>query len=181
MLTKWGYEIDAEALPPIVDETEFHIITAGKYAGDKRVPSQLEEASDAVRNHCGWHVSPSMPCACTMTVDGNIADLPLRDVTDVESVTDNGSAVPFQWRRIGQVRKTDGPFSGDWDSVVVRCTAGTKPDASLKGVVCKIAERGLSIAQGVSQESAGSVSVTYRADELSSREQMALSPYRVVM
>lgn len=180
MLTKWGYEV-AEPLQPIVDEMEFDDWTAGKFSGDTRVPSLLEAASEAVRNFCGWHVAPSAECTCMLTAEGAVADLPLRDVTAVSSVEEDGEPVAFEWRRCGMVRKRGGSFGGSWDGVTVQCTAGTEPDAGLKRAVCAIAENMLTVSQTAAQESAGNVSVTYRGETLSERDRMALEPYRLVM
>lgn len=180
MLTKWGYEV-AGTLQPIAGESEFDDFTAGKYSADTRVPSLLEAASEAVRNYCGWHVAPEVQCTCTLTAEGAVADLPLRDVTAVSSVEEDGQPVEFDWRRCGMVRKRGGSFSGSWDGVTVRCTAGTEADPALKRAVCAIAENMLTVSQTAAQESAGNVSITYRGESLSERDMMALEPYRLVM
>lgn len=183
MLTKWGYEINigSSCLPPIATLADFNEMTASKYADDRRVPSLLMAASDAVRSYCGWHVAPSLDCTCTLTAEGRVAELPLRDVTEVMSVEEDGQPVAYDWKRSGMVRNLMGCFKGSWDGLTVRCKAGTSADNALKSAVCSMVAHRLAAPAGVSQESAGAASITYKAEQLSDMDRIALEPYRLVM
>ena len=64
LLTTWGYTLaDADALPPLLTLSEFNALTANKYAGDARIEPNINAASMAVRNYCGWHIWPALACA----------------------------------------------------------------------------------------------------------------------
>lgn len=178
-LNKWGYEHDGH-MEPLVELSEF-VAATGCDADENAMLDAIDAASDAVRAFCGWHVSPPMRCRCRLTTEGRVATLPVRDVSGVESVTDCGDEVPFEWRRCGMVRRTDGCFSGSWDGTEVVCTAGTDGDAALRRAVCSIALHMLNASDTASSETADGVSVTYRQAALSERDMMALGPYRLVV
>ena len=188
--TVWGYDIDADAIPPIVDSFDFDMRTGGRWANDERVESSIEAVNSAVRDWCGWHVGPS--CKCRMTLDGEPGDiwLPVMNLTAVTSVEVDGSEVAVAgFNRRGRVRLAS-PVTGGLGNVVVEFTAGlpvasmgSLADTLAKAVVAQISLR----TYGVSQETSGDVSVSYGSTALSSQGMVlppamrsALAPYRVV-
>ena len=69
MRTPWGYE--AEDLGPIITLNQFHAITDCAYMDNPRVESALLAASQAIRNYCGWHISPSVKVSSSGGVSGD--------------------------------------------------------------------------------------------------------------
>lgn len=170
-LTPWGYEADG-AVPPLA--------------------TGAEAASAAIRNSCGWHVSPSMACRCTFDLDEPTRSLwlPARNVTAISSVTVGGEEVDgYQWSRLGQVL-LDVPAPRGLRSVVVEYAAGTDDAGDLAALAAGVAARAKALAArpGVTSESAGGVSVSVSASMASASaapfltdvERAAIAPYRVV-
>lgn len=170
-LTPWGYEADGP-LPPLAYESD--------------------AASVAIRNACGWHVSPPAACRCTVDVDGLTRSvwLPARNVTAITSVTVGGEAVTdYQWSRLGEVRFPK-PLQRGLQAVVVEYVAGIEDAGDLAALADGIASRARALASrpGVTSESAGGVSVSVSASMaaasaapfLTDVERAALAPYKVV-
>ena len=186
MRTLWGYEIvDTSALPDLLSEEDFDSYTAGKYAGDMRIPKELEAASAAIRNYCGWHLYPSLPCRfCANMQDRRVTrtgcdlliQLPAKFVTAIESVTVGGTEYEHSFETNGIVRVYDVPHRSRRAEVVVTYTAGL-----LDGMLGTIAElaahsatRVLASSGGVTNETAGGVSITYNANWVANARATAL-------
>lgn len=192
MLTAWGYEVDGSSIPPLLSVEDFISMTGGKYASDYRVEPAVLAASQAIRNACGWHISPSLECTAHLTADGKLCKLQANAVTAVESVSDDGTALDsgdYEWRRDGLIRRTDSrEWSSGWDAIEVSYTAGydvsVVPD--LAEAVRAIAEGVISVAAGVNSESADGVSISYSANAssiaaaLTEQQRAALAPYKLV-
>lgn len=192
LLTAWGYE--AEDLPSLLSIQDFDAMTGGRYTGDVRAVTALDAASQAVRNACGWHVSPSLECKATpLLVQPRLVALPANAVTAVKSVVENGVALvdgQYEWRRDGLLRRACfEQWPTNWNAVTVEYTAGYDADAvpDLKEAVRSIAEGVLAVAAGVNSESADGVTVSYSASAssvaaaLTEQQRTALAPYRLVM
>ena len=68
-LSPWGYTYDAETLPDFIDATDFSNYTNGKFGTtDTRITANITSASAAIRNYCGWHISPSLTCGMLYNV-----------------------------------------------------------------------------------------------------------------
>ena len=68
-LSPWGYIFDAETLPNLITTTDFSNYTNGKFGTtDARISSNIASASEAIRNYCGWHISPSLYCGMVYNV-----------------------------------------------------------------------------------------------------------------
>ena len=196
MLTAWGYEIDGAQLPPLLTVEAFDTMTGGKYAGDLRAASALGAASQAVRNVCGWHVSPSLECtAAPLLVQPRLVALPANAVTSVESVTELGRELgegEYEWRGDGLLRRACFKcWPTSWNAVSVSYTAGYDAEAvpDLAEAVRTIAEGVIAIGgtAGVRSESADGVTIAYNVDAssvaaaLTDQQRAALAPYRLVM
>ena len=197
MMTPWGYEVDGE-LPPLVEFADFDAMTGGRWSGDMRALSAIAAASQAIRNHCGWHVSPSMPCKARITAEGRMARVPAAYVSEYASVKErdprtgqwNGLALPgeVETRHDGLLRRIGTRFAPAWDGIEVEYTAGydccSVPD--LANAVVGIAEAVLMMPRGVASESADGVAVTYTAsaqsiaNSMTQAQRSALAPYKVV-
>lgn len=188
MFTPWGYEVDN--LPPIMTEEEFNTATGNTHAGDARLGIALDAASAALRNECGWHITPSLDCKATLSANGKVASLPAALVTEIKSVTEDGEelrAGQFEARQDGLIRRCQfRNWSRKWGGVVVEYTAGYDDLPDLKAAAMHLAEAALSIPTGVASESAGGVSISYATQAATVTTSMvggmssALAPYKVV-
>ena len=175
--TLWGYElVDTESMPVLLSTEDFNTYTAGKYSGDVRISKELESASMAIRNYVGWHLYPSAPCKLTMTMQSRrvtcvgvdiLIQLPAKFVTAVDTVTINGNECEFTFETNGIVRVYGVDYHGvkRFSEVVVEYTAGL-PDALMGAVKELTAHRlthALASSNGVTNETAGGVSITYNA------------------
>ena len=126
MFTPWGYEV--EELPPIISEDEFNAATGNAYAGDLRLAIAIDAASAAIRNECGWHIAPNIPCVATLNARGRVAQLPANLVTEVTKVTEDGQeldASSYETRRDGLLRSSCyRGWSPKWGGVVVEYRSG---------------------------------------------------------
>lgn len=193
--TPWGYSVDADEMPPIVDYDAFIAATGDAFAAEaeERVTATVEAASAAVRAYCGWHVSPSLACHIETEGPGALIELPVMAVSSVEAVTVDGEAIDadaYWWRADGLLRrKPPHRWPAEWRSVVVDLTAGHDATVApqLAAVVCQMASNALAAAPGVMRESAGGVSISYNsmADgvaggvTLLTRDMRLLAPFRL--
>lgn len=188
MLTPWGYEVDE--LPDLITVSDFNAATNNRYAGDARIEPAIASASAAIRAYCGWHVAPVLDCS--ITLDGEAGDiwLPTNALASVTSATVGGEDVAVTGsNRRGRVRlahKTCG-----LGNVEVGYTAGYDVTAcpDLMGVVVQRVMASVAMTTyGVSQETAGGVSISYSGSALSDlgsaflpdSVKAALSTYRLV-
>lgn len=213
LLTNWDYTIcdpDSEtvitSMDPMLTADEFDDLTAGKYGTDERIQPNINAASSAIRNYCGWHVYPSYPCEFNATMyngsvkvvrGGILIQLPAKYVSAIESITigdseftgDTGST-HFVIEPNGIVR-VFGMESGlqPYTPVCVRYTAGV-PDGLMDGIKELVAHRvthALASSGGIQSETAGGVSITYSANWTNSARSTALAddnkevvePYRL--
>ena len=213
LLTNWGYTIcDADPgnpvtnMEPMLSTSEFDDLTAGKYGTDARIQPNINAASAAIRNYCGWHVYPSYPCLFDATIyngavkvvrGGLLIQLPAKHVTAVESVTigdieytaDTDQA-HFIVEPNGIIRMFGvGGNLQPYTTVAVKYTAGV-PDGlmdALKELVAHRVTHALASSGGIQSETAGGVSITYSANWTNSARSTALAddnkeviePYRV--
>ena len=184
MITAWGYEVDE--LPNLIDVDTFNDMTGNKHAGDSRVEYALNAASQAVRNACGWHISPSLECTAKLTANGHTVKLPANQVNGITSVKVQGATITdYDWSHLGLVV---GKFTPKLDGVEIEYTAGYDEEAvpDLAMTVSGIVEGVLTVAPGVASESADGVSISYSstassvAASITSQQLAALAPYRLV-
>jgi len=119
-----------------------------------------DAACAAVRAYCGWHIAPSV--TQTLTLDGSDTDvmlLPTLHVTDLSSITNDGTAVTEpEWSTFGIVRGTC--WTDKFRGVVVSFTHGyDECPPEIIGVLHEAADRGLegSAASQVGQVRMGGV------------------------
>lgn len=189
MKTPWDYEITNTSLPPIIDASAFDRITGGVMASTReQVTAKLEGVSSAIRDFCGWHVSPSRTCVYTGNGEGRLLVLPAMHVSSVEYVKVNGENVEFEWQSNGLVRIMGGRFPDSWRAVECRYTAGVESSSVLGEIVAQIASNALTAAPGIAEEHAGSVGATYNKTgdgitggvSLLDRDKALLAPYKLV-
>ena len=137
LVTIWGYEVkDMDTLPEMLETIEYDRFTADKYAGDARTSGNIMAAEAAIRNYCGWHVYPSLPCVLSttffdrrVTLSSGIImiQLPAAYVTSVTSVTIGGVQYDtFVLDTNGLLRVFDVCVTGlkAYSPIVIEYTAG---------------------------------------------------------
>lgn len=194
MRTPWGYEIPDATPPevtllPIIDATQFDKITGGVMSSTtEQKNAKLEGVSSAIRDYCGWHVSPSKTCIFTGTGEGRLLVLPAMHVSAIEYVKIDNVSVEFEWLENGLVRLKNGRFPDSWRSVECKYTAGVDSSSVLGEIVAQIASNALAAAPGIVEEHAGSVGATYNKTgdgitggvSLLQRDMALLNPYKLV-
>lgn len=167
LLTNWGYTIENTAsLPDLMTVAEFDALTGNKFAGDARVSSLLASAQITVRNFCGWHLYPSLPCkfeADSIDVSRCI-QLPSRFVSGVSSVKlRDTDIVDFHVKTNGLVFLDSSVLGRSWNDVEVKFTSGLGATqiGALKEILAGRIANALTNSYGVQSESAGGVSITY--------------------
>lgn len=189
MKTPWDYEITNINLPPIIDATEFDAITGGVMSSTtEQVTKKLEGVSSAIRDYCGWHVSPIRTCVYIGNGEGRLLVLPAMLVTAIDYVKIDGVSVEFEWQSNGLVRLKQGRFPDSWRSVECRYSAGVDSSSVLGEIVAQIAGNALAAAPGIVEEHAGSVGATYNKTgdgitggvSLLARDKALLAPYKLV-
>lgn len=190
MRTPWGYSVDN--LEPIITLEDFHALTGNAYIDNPRAEAAIAAASQAVRNHCGWHVCPSLTCTAYPAGGTIIAKLPAGYVSEVVGITENSAALSdadYQWRRDGLIKRAfPYKWTDKWDGIEATYKAGYDIDAvpDLAETVCSIVAGVLAVTAGVTSESADGVSISYSksassvAAGLTEQQRSALSAYKVV-
>lgn len=186
VVTPWSYTVDT--LPSMITVEEFRKLCPGMSSTDTEIQAALDTVSAAVRDWCGWHVSPSLECTYTGEGEGRLLVLPAMGMTAVTSLEIAGVAVDaYEWTAAGMVRLTSGVFPDSWRSVECVYTAGFTAGA-IGQVVAQIASNALAAAPGVANERAGYVSITYNQTgagitggvSLLPRDYAILAPYKLV-
>ena len=191
MRTAWGYDVSS-SIEPIISEFDFHNMTGNGYRSNPQVHAALIAASQAIRNYCGWHITPSLSCTAKPVGGAAVLRLPAGYVSAVESVKEQGATLDsgaYELRSDGLIRKKDGAYWAEaWDGIEVVYTAGYSEAAvpDLVSAVVSIATGVMSVSPGVTNESADGVSVSYSANAasiaaaLTSQQKSALEHYKVV-
>ena len=189
VLTKWGYSVDSE-LPPIISVDDFQTATGGTMvSSEERIEAVLASVSQAIRDWCGWHVSPNLECTWKGQGEGNLMLLPCFGVTDVESLSVEGSEVSdFEWLNSGLIR-IPCRFPDKWRSCDVVYRAGFDATGALAAAVVQLASNALVATPGVREEHAGQVGATYNQTEvgvsggvrLLASDYSLLAPYRLTV
>ena len=181
--TPWGYSVSS--LDSLISVAEFRALCPNLSSTDSQIEAVLSAVSGAIRDYCGWHVSPSIQCTFTGTGEGRLLMLPAMGVRSVESLKVGGSEVAdFEWLSSGMVRLSYGHFPDSWRSVTCVYTAGFDA-VSIAQVVAQISANALVAAPGVANERAGNVSITYNQTgtgitggvSLLARDYALLAPY----
>lgn len=187
IMTPWGYSV-AE-LPPILTLEQFRDGDGANLSSDDEViEAKLAGVSAAVRDHCGWHVAPSLECEWTGDGEGALLCLPSMAVTFISSLSIAGVELDpdeYEWRSAGLVRLRHGVFPDMWRSVACSYVSGHTSASAISEVVSQIALNALVAAPGVAEEHAGGVGVTYNRTgdgvtggvSLLARDIDALAPY----
>lgn len=181
MLTRWGYEVDADVLDPILTLDEFDAMGGSELsATDDAKTATIAAASDAIRDYCGWHITPVLTCTFDVLADGS-STIPVMGV--------DGSTVT-----LGDEEWQDGYMTSY--GVYIRkpiklqtltCSAGIESDA-LKQVCYQLVTNHLVATAGLREEHIGTAGATYNQTDngvsggvrLLDSDRALLDPYRLV-
>lgn len=186
MRTPWGYDVSG-IIAPLLSVEQFNEITGNTYASNPRVASALSAASQTIRNYCGWHICPSLPCTANPAGDGQMLRLPAGYVSAISKIEENGNEISdYEWRKDGLIKRKG--WTQTWGGIEVAYTAGYEVEAvpDLAEAVAAITAGVLSVSAGVASESADGVSISYSASaasiaaSLTSQQKNALESYKVV-
>ena len=208
MLTNWGYSIDIIGnLPALLSVDEFNTMTAGKYATDSRVATTLSSVSSAIRSYVGWHLAGEYSCELELSFDdlhivrnGRDIDirLPVGYVTGVSHIFFDakkedgiwdGMEFMFTHKANGLIRVYNVPQCFErYSKVVILFTAGLSDEFAMgiKSIVAQKTSHILSAPTGITNETAGGVSISYSANYVNSAktslltdDKEALLPFKV--
>ena len=183
--TPWSYTVDS--LSSLISVEQFKALCPGLSSTDAEIQAALNTASSAIRDYCGWHVSPSLECTFTGEGEGRLLVLPAMGVTAVSSLEIEETAITdYEWTAAGMVRLKNAVFPDVWRSVECVYTAGFSSGA-IGQVVAQIASNALVAAPGVSSERAGNVSITWNQTgsgisggvSILPRDYALLAPYKL--
>lgn len=173
-LTNWGYSADG-TLSDFITVTEFNAFTAGKFTGDARIEPNIKSATAAIRNYCGWHLYPELPCELSTTFfdrritpvrNGILFQLPAKFVTAVTEVTIGGEACAnYTLDPSGLLKVYNVTVGEEYTPIVVDYTAGLSDDLmdAIKELTAYRVTHAVASSYGITAEAAGGVSVTYNA------------------
>jgi hypothetical protein len=142
---------------------------------------RIEQAEQAVRDYCGWHIAPSRTETVTFASPvGQRIMLPSLYVESVDSITVDGVALvaaDYQVHRNGWIDRL--PYASWWSGDVVEVTfthGHATPPASVTAAVQALAQNAISGA-GLSRRTTGPFTEVYSlpADLLA-----GLGAYRIV-
>lgn len=168
--TPWGYWVECEGgkLPPLITPAQLDAATGGRFGWcTPGVDAVLDAVSAAIRDACGWHVSPPLPVVELTQGPGRMLALRSLMVTGVESVSECGAELDegqYEWRMDGALRRACWrSWPGAYRSVEVRYTSGIPSEMApaLAAVASQLASNALAAPAGVRSEQAGNVSISY--------------------
>lgn len=198
--TQWGYTLpETDKLPDFLTINEFNAFTNLKFGNDMRIGANIPGATAAIRNYCGWHVSPNLKCVTEYRIvdlrdafvgPDVLVQLPATFVNSVNSVEIDGeSTTDFDIETNGLLRIYDVGFCGRRSKIKVVYNAGFDNDQIevIKELTANRVTHALSNTYGVMSETAGGLSVSYsaawtgntRATALPDDTREVLNPYKV--
>ncbi len=194
--TVWGYDVDAEEVPLLIDPDAFSVLSKGRFSpDDPRVKPALAAVSAAVRSYCGWHVSPALDCVAPILADPQqrVYALPTMHIESIFRVVEGGADLDpadYSFLTYGLIRRGGWKCWPDaWNPATVYFRSGFDPGAAadLQIVVYQVAANAIVAAPGVRSESVGDVSTDYNQTAsgvsggvaLLDRDKDLLAPYRI--
>ena len=188
--TPWGYIVDAATIPDFITPDEFDAFTANKFHGDTRIVAGIPSATDAVRNFCGWHISPNLTCGITYRVQDLrdafigpdlLVQLPATFITSVSKIVLDASQNPDTGDWEGEVISDPERFDfGTSDGLLRIYDVGARdrrskifikyaagfPNTSvpaIKELTANLVTHAVANPYGVNSEAAGGVSISYNS------------------
>lgn len=189
MTTPWGYTLTGgQTLTDFLTPFEFNAFTANKFQFDTRIGANIPSATAAIRNYCGWHISPNLECEMVYNMrdlrdsfvgPDLLIQLPATFVTSIEKIvlgavwneqaaTWDGVLVDandFDLSPSGLLRIFDAPGYDRKAKIYIKYKAGYPDDqiGVIKELTAHRVTHAVTSSYGVMSEAAGGVSVTYNA------------------
>ena len=183
-VTPYGYTLDAETLPDFITTTEFDNYTANKFKNDTRIAANIPSASEAIRNYCGWHISPNLVCGVNYRIwdlrdafvgSDLLVQLPATYVTGITKIivdavlnSSTGEYEGEEWTDYdlstnGTLRIYDVGARDKKCRIFIKYTAGFPNDkiAAIKELTADRVTHAVANPYGVNSEAAGGVSISY--------------------
>ncbi|POH63953.1 hypothetical protein C3B59_10440 [Cryobacterium zongtaii] len=135
-------------------------------ASDPRAGDALEGATTAIRNYCGWHVTPVETSELVLDgPGGRLLSLPTKNLHGIASLVEDDAAlvdnVDFRWSADGSVKRKHALWSDEFRIIEATISHGYAEAADLKRVVLSVVARELSSPTGATREQAGAVSISW--------------------
>ena len=186
-MSPWGYIYDAETLPDFLTAMEFSAFTNGKFDLDTRINANIPAATEAIRNYCGWHVSPNLTCGMIYNVrdlrdaftgPDLLVQLPATFVTSIDKIILNAVMNQQTGEYEGDDKTDDYDLGGDGllriydvgfldrkSKIFIKYTAGYPDDQihAIKELTAHRVTHAVTTSYGVMSEAAGGVSISYNA------------------
>lgn len=146
-------------------------------------PTPTDAAVAAVRAYCGWHIAPSREEVLTLDgPGGNVLVLPSLHVTDVESITEDGTVLDdgtdpdlpaaYSWSEAGIIQKGSASAGWSWScagwwtaklrGIDVALTHGYDEwPVELAGIITAAAARTVENPTGLEQQTVGPFTEKY--------------------
>jgi hypothetical protein len=166
------------ALPDFAEASDLTDYRAGDPA------TIIAQAQGAIRRYCGWHIAPSV--IETITLDGSGSRslwLPSLHVTDIVSVTDEGTQVAaddYDWSQTGYIHRRYSCWTSRPRQIVVELIHGyDNIPPELIGVAVSLASRRASSPGGYKRETAGPFSVEFGGREFLQEELAVLDQFKL--
>lgn len=185
-MSPWGYIIDAQTLPNLLNESEFSAFTGGKFIGDRRITANIPSATASIRNFCGWHIAPNLTCGALFNIhdlkdafvgsDLNV-QLPATFITSIDKIIVNAKLnadtgeyegdelTDFDIIGKGLVKVYDVSARDRKARIFIKYKAGFSLDdiAVIKELAANKVTHAVTNTYGVNSEAAGGVSVSYNS------------------
>lgn len=168
--TPWGYAalVEGGKLPPVITPEQLSDATGGRFGPETvGVATVLDGVSAAIRDACGWHVTPQLTVEESTQGPGRVVALRTILAASVERVIERGrelSAGEYEFARNGLLRRSCWrSWPPEWGSVTVRYLSGIPGEmaAALAMVAAQVASNALAAPAGVRSEQAGNVTINY--------------------
>lgn len=168
--TPWGYAalIEGGKLPPVITPAELREATGGRFGPETvGVSTVLDGVSAAIRDACGWHVTPQLTVEESAQGPGRVIALKTLLAESVEKVSERGrelSEGEYEFARNGLLRRSCWrSWPAEWNSVTVRYVSGIPQGmaSALAMVAAQVASNALAAPAGVRSEQAGNVTISY--------------------
>lgn len=168
--TPWGYSalLENGKMPPVITLEQLHDATGGRFGPDTvGATTVLDGVSAAIRDACGWHVTPELEVEEATQGPGRVIALRTLLAASVESVAEGGRELgegEYEFSGRGLIRRACfRSWPGAWGSVRVRYVSGIPAAmaSSLAMVAAQVAANMLAAPAGVRTEQAGNVTISY--------------------
>lgn len=152
---------------PIVTAQQLATYSKGSIsASDPRVVGSLAGATKAIRNYCGWHVTPVLEM--TLILDGpggRLLSLPTKNLISIRSLQEDDrdlvDTLDYRWSADGSVKRKHALWSDEFRILAATFEHGHAAAEDLERVILAVVARELSSPTGATREQAGAVSISW--------------------